>query len=447
LYNSIIFNTAISMNIIKATSSGANRGLLSLLLCTLTIYSASYVITPLLPIYCIESTANGGLEWSKADTFSLFGTFLALLYISPFIGGLLGDFVLGKPLTAFLGYSLLGSGLIALSMYTDPTTVSLSLFALAIGIGCIKVTLSAALGKLPQEIRQKGYDYYYIATCLGFVGGGLIANPIFSAFKMTGVVATSLFCMGISLCFFFSFFGKEVFRGSQKEENVDTSSSATVAPSNNSCAFFILLMFAIPFFVCSHQLATGMPVFLHQCVNRTVGGRTIPTLWFGAIGSLTMTMISPWLRRAWNTVPASPQRIEPLKLSVGCAIIAASFATTAVFATVDPSIAVLSGIPLLLCIHLTCFIADFHVRPILYSSATSLVPARYHTLSTALVSTSIGLGGKLAGTLASFVDTIGFSVLFLICSILSAFCALLSFIWWKRLPQLGYIPASNRPLA
>jgi len=426
------------MNIIKKTDGSTTSSLLSLLLSTFTVYAASYVITPLLPIYLIESPDHGGLAWSRADAFSLFGTFLALIYIAPFIGGLLSDFVLGKLSTALLGYTLLSIGLILLNTYTDPNAVSLSLLALALGIGFVKVTLSAALGGMPQEMRQKGYEYFYVATCLGFIGGGFAANPIFSTFHMTGVVTTALCCIGISICFLCIFFGKELLYCPQKVEKNRPSSPSTAASTRSPLAFLIFLIFAVPFFICSNQLATGMPVFLHQCVDRSIGSWTIPTLWFGAIGSLTMTLISPWLRKAWSRLPSSQQKIEPLKVSVGFTIIAASFAATSIFASLGTSTATFSGIPLLLCIHLTCFIADFHVRPLLYASATSLMPSRYHTISTALVYASVGLGGKLAGTLASFVDAIGFSVMFLLCAMIATFCGILAFIWWKRTPQLGY---------
>jgi hypothetical protein len=83
-------------------------------------------------------------------------------------------------------------------------------------------------------------------------------------------------------------------------------------------------------------------------------------------------------------------------------------------------------------VHIICFIADFHVRPVLYASATSLMPTRYHTLSTALAYACIGLGGKLSGTLASFVDTIGFPAIFGICSCIALLCGITTFVWWKR---------------
>jgi dipeptide/tripeptide permease len=419
------------MTLISNASQKTNKKLFPLLLSTLTIYIASYLVTPLLPIYFVESTIHGGLGWSRADTFSMFGTFLALIYIAPFIGAMLGDFVLGKLATTLLGYTFFGTGLILLNLFTDRDTVFLALAVLAFGIGFIKVNLSAALGRLPTEIRQKGYEYYYMATCLGFVGGALFANSIFTVFKMKGVIAASCCCTMISVCLFFIFFGKAI----QGKDTTDQKAPPT-EPRNsnphNAQAFLLLLLFAIPFFICSNQLATGMPVFLHQCIDRSVGGWTIPALWFGAIGSLTMSLISPWLRKAWKNAEHSSTRTASLKLSTGFIIIAFSFAITSFFASMQASASSICAIPLLLCVHLLCFIADFHVRPMLYSAATSMIPSRYHTLSTAFVYSSVGLGGKLAGTLASFVDTIGFSMMFLTCSMIAAFCGCLAFLWWKR---------------
>ncbi len=426
------------MNINSTTSKTSNKNPLFLLLSIYTICAASYVITPLIPIYCIESLSNGGLAWSKAETFSIFGTFLALIYISPFIGGLLGDLILGKPVTALLGYGLMGSGLVMLNMNTSHNGVSLALLTLGLGIGFVKVNLTAAIGKLPLTIRQRGYEYYYVASCMGFVSGGLLSNPIFNAFQMPGVMTTALVFTGISICLFLIYFGKGIVSLSAEEPSSPPHPVSTSTHSGATISFFILILLGVPFFVCSNQLATGMPVFLHQCVNRTLGSWTIPTLWFGAIGSLTMTLLSPYHRKAWINAHFFSERIEPLKLSVGFTIIAASFATTAIFATVSSSTPALSGVPLLFCVHVTCFIADFHVRPVLFSAATALIPTRYHTLSTALVYACIGLGGKLAGTLASFVDTIGFPVIFFICSLVATVCGIISFVWWKKTSQMSY---------
>jgi POT family proton-dependent oligopeptide transporter len=423
----------IQMTTNKSLSTSKHLEAFLLLLSIFTISAASYVVTPLIPIYCIESVENGGLAWSRADTLSLFGTFLALMYISPFIGGLLGDFLVGKPITALLGYGLQVSGLLMLSTFNDRQDICTALFLLALGIGFVKVSLTASIGRLFHEIRKTAYEYSYIASCLGFVTGGLLSNPIFAFFQMRGVVLIALIGIAVSCSLFLGYCRMKLRTPSFEHEEVEASPSHATASPHGPAAFLFLVCLGVPYFICSNQLATGMPVFLHQCVNRTIGSWTIPTLWFGAIASLSMALLSPWLRKTWGRFSSTLQQLEPLKFSIGAAIIAASFAITSFFASTSSQVHPASGILLLLCVHISCFIADFHVRPVLYSAATSFIPARYHTLATALVYSCVGLGGKLAGTLSSFADQIGFERVFLLCSFLGAFCAIVTFFWWKKI--------------
>lgn len=402
------------------------------LLCSVFfVCTATYLIVPLLPIYFTETISRGGLEWSKNETFSLYGTFLAFLYIAPFFGGLFGDFVFGKSISGLLGYGLIVTGLCLLSEYPASDLILLTLLSLALGFGFVKVNLTATFGSLPQDIRQKVYDYYYLAACFGFICGGLLSYPIFIFFAITGVLKASLGSTLISLAFFGGFFGKKIFFRLKSD---GAACAVTSGPlSTNPYSFFTLIVLSIPFFICAHQLTTGIPIFLHQFVNRTVGGRSIPALWFGAIGSFIMAILSPWFRRYWNAHDTSSNMKGILKLSVGFGLVGFSLACTAIWATIGSSVAVpVVGIVVLLCSNAMSCIADFHVRPVLFASATTLMPLRYHILSTGLVYFCIGLAGKLAGTLVSFVDSFGFTLIFGTCSLAAILCSFASYLWWKK---------------
>ena len=372
---------------------------------------AFYVIIPLLPIYLVESVENGGLGWSRPEAFTLFGTLLGLVYISPFLGGILGDCVLGRPITALLGYVLFGVCIGALGCTREREAVSWAIIGSGLGIGCVKVNITATFGRLVPELRKKGYEYYFVTSSMGFAVGGLLSYPIFASWTMSGVALCCLLTLVASLasfaiCLFKTCSGKE----EQKAVEVSRVSWGE---------FFVRLGFGLPFFICSNQLATGMPVFLHQCVDRTVGPWTIPAPWFGVAGSVVMALLSPFLRRRWAAAMLLPGALEWQKLITGFGLLALSLACASYAALLCPSILLLLGV------HIACFIADFHVRPILYASATALTPARFHTLSTAMVFGCAGLGGKLSGTLASFVDEIGFSSLFALCSLIAGVCTLL----------------------
>jgi proton-dependent oligopeptide transporter, POT family len=54
--------------------------------------------------------ANQGFEMTEAESASLYGTFIALVFFTPFIGGLLADRVLGYRLPIVIGGILMGIG-------------------------------------------------------------------------------------------------------------------------------------------------------------------------------------------------------------------------------------------------------------------------------------------------------------------------------------------------
>ena len=383
-----------------------------LLFSVLTFSVASYLINPLLPIYFVESVENGGLGWSRAEAFTLFGSLLGLIYASPFLGGLLGDCILGKTLTAVLGYVLFGSGVGVLSFAKTYDFVFWAVVGIGLGIGCVKVSLTATIGRLNAELRAKGYDYHFVISSLGFALGGLLSYPLFTVCTMKGVVTCCLVSLLASLIFF-------LLLGRCLTTNEEAQQKPIASSEISWWAFFARLGFGLPFFICSSQLATGMPVFLHQCVDRTLGPWTIPATWFGVIGSIAMAFLSPVLRRKWASIEISSDALEWRKLTIGFGLAAVAFGCASCAALFHLSALLLLGV------HIACFIADFHVRPVLYASATAFTPTRFHTLSTALVFCCIGLGGKLSGTLASLVDEIGFATLFAACSLIAAFCALL----------------------
>ena len=333
------------------------------------------------------------------------------------------DYLFGRPLTAFCGYGLFGAGLISLNAFSTVDAVFWALMEVGLGIGLVKVSLAASVGRVAPEMRKKGYEYHYICSTLGFSLGGVLGYPLFSQYTISSVIGVGLGCSVVSFCLFAAFLGNEMFGRSAVSQPVRPE------PAQNSegvSRFFFLIVLGLPFFICSNQLVTGMSIFLHQCVDRTVGDWTIPALWFGVTGSILMALLSPWLRRRWDSVDVPA--IDLLKFSVGFGLSAVAFAGAALVAVSELPLQIV----ILFCFHVVCFTADFHIRPVLFAAATSLTPARYHTLSTALVFGCVGLGGKLAGTLASFVDTIGFPALFSICSLLAAFCGLFTFVRWRR---------------
>lgn len=59
---------------------------------------------------------KGGLNFDREQAADIFGTFIALNYLTPFIGGLLADRLLGYRRSIILGGSLMGLGYLCLAI-------------------------------------------------------------------------------------------------------------------------------------------------------------------------------------------------------------------------------------------------------------------------------------------------------------------------------------------
>src|SRR5687767_5321153 len=61
-----------------------------------------YLMIGILYLYLVDSQ-KGGMGWDGAKAASVVGTYIALVYFTPFIGGLIADRLLGCRLTIILG--------------------------------------------------------------------------------------------------------------------------------------------------------------------------------------------------------------------------------------------------------------------------------------------------------------------------------------------------------
>ncbi|MEN9640480.1 MAG: hypothetical protein RLZZ262_2349, partial [Bacteroidota bacterium] len=68
-----------------------------------------YLMIGILTLYMID-TEKGGLGMSDAKAQDIFGTFIALVFLTPYIGGLLADRVLGLRTAITIGGVLMGVG-------------------------------------------------------------------------------------------------------------------------------------------------------------------------------------------------------------------------------------------------------------------------------------------------------------------------------------------------
>ncbi len=119
----------------------------------------------------MTDTEKGGLSMTNAEAADIFGTFIALVYLTPFVGGLLADKIMGYKNAVTLGGILMGLGYMGLSMKGMGWFYA-SLSLIIVGNGFFKPNISTLLGYLyntPQykEFKDTGYNIFYMGINIG----------------------------------------------------------------------------------------------------------------------------------------------------------------------------------------------------------------------------------------------------------------------------------------
>ena len=112
-----------------------------------------------------------GYAMTEAESADLYGTFIALVFLTPFIGGLLADRYLGYRRSIIMGGLMMGIGYCLMSVH-NIAMLYISMTLVILGNGFFKPNISTLLGNVyttPQYIKQKddGYNIFYMGINVG----------------------------------------------------------------------------------------------------------------------------------------------------------------------------------------------------------------------------------------------------------------------------------------
>lgn len=130
-----------------------------------------YLMIGIFVLYMTDSQRNG-LAMDRSTASDIFGTFIALVYLTPFIGGLLADRLLGYRVSIILGGTLMGIGYLLLAIPNNLVSFYTSLGIMILGNGFFKPNISVLLGNLYnedryRELKDTGYNIFYMGINIG----------------------------------------------------------------------------------------------------------------------------------------------------------------------------------------------------------------------------------------------------------------------------------------
>ncbi|HNU55406.1 MAG TPA: peptide MFS transporter [Flavobacteriales bacterium] len=130
-----------------------------------------YLMLGIFSLYMLDGWESGGMGFSALKKSDIYGTYLGLVYLTPFIGGLLADRVLGFRKSILMGGLLMAAGYLTLAVHHE-TAFYLGLLLIILGNGMFKPNISTLVGNLYNDDRYRankdaGYNIFYMGINIG----------------------------------------------------------------------------------------------------------------------------------------------------------------------------------------------------------------------------------------------------------------------------------------
>ena len=133
-----------------------------------------YGMRALLVLFLISALGIGGWDWTREHALSLYGTYTALVYLTPILGGFLADKYLGYRNAVVIGAVLMALGHAAMALEFARIFLYIGLALLIIGNGFFKPNMTSIISQMYKDYPEKkdgAYTIFYMGVNAGaFLG-------------------------------------------------------------------------------------------------------------------------------------------------------------------------------------------------------------------------------------------------------------------------------------
>lgn len=128
-----------------------------------------YLMIGIFTLYLKDVEA--GFAMTEKEASDLYGTFIALVFLTPFIGGLIADRYLGYKKSIVIGGLMMGAGYFMMGIH-NITMLYVAMTLVILGNGFFKPNISTLLGNFYndeqyKEKKDEGYNIFYMGINIG----------------------------------------------------------------------------------------------------------------------------------------------------------------------------------------------------------------------------------------------------------------------------------------
>ena len=298
---------------------GQPRGLTVLFLTNMWEQFSYYGMRALLVYYMTKQ-----LLLSQPHASFVYGTYTALAYFTPIIGGVIADRLLGKKRAVIAGASIMAAG--HFMMAWEPLFYP-ALATIAIGNGLFLPTLPSQINDLyaPGDPRRGwAYNVYYVGVNIGGFLAPLICGTLGELYGWHyGFGAAGIGMLG----------GLLIYLWGQKYLPVERAALGTPQPgaamSLGRSTLLLLVAVALSVTVfrgAYEQVGNTVALWTDSGVDRAIGGFVVPMTWFIALNPLLVMVMTPFLLARWRRrADAGQSWSAARKMAAGALIVAGAY--------------------------------------------------------------------------------------------------------------------------
>ena len=345
----------------------------------------------------------------------IYGFYTGLVYLTPILGGLLADRVLGQRRTVILGAALMAVGHF---MMAFEHLFLLALIVLILGNGAFKPNISTQVGRLyapGDRRRDRAFSIFYVGINLGAFLAPLVCGTLGEelgwhyGFTAAGVGMTT----GLIIYLFAAPSLPPDALGKAEPNERPLSREQWLAIG----AILALMLPVSLFWGTYEQQGNTIALWADQHTDRHLFGMEIPVTWFQAFNPFMIFAFTPFIVALWRWQgPREPSTVA--KMAIGCLLNAAAYLVMVVAAwtagDAPASWLWLFGY------FVVITIGELYLSPVGLSLVTKVAPLRLLSMLMGVWLSTNFIGGFLAGYLGTFWSSMAKADFFLMLAIISA---------------------------
>ncbi len=138
-----------------------------------------YGMRALLVLFLISAFGLGGWNWPRENALALYGTYTALVYITPIIGGYIADKIIGYRKAVVWGALIMTLGHVSMAIESNHIFLYIGIGLLIIGNGFFKPNMTSIISHMYKDVPEKkdgAYTIFYMGVNAGAFLGILLCG-------------------------------------------------------------------------------------------------------------------------------------------------------------------------------------------------------------------------------------------------------------------------------